>query len=171
MANEKVSYAPTQQTTREEKGKVYNWETNSWDNTSKQVPVKSVQVADNSQGMSEEEITDEANDILGGTGGKTSNTSKSKKKATQENDSKEFRTLQGSLKLRVNTKTIKLRVGETVRLIGLGKYLSGLYYITEISRTLDSSGYSQSITVIKTNFTKTLKEQQVEVVKGNAIQR
>nr|DAI27135.1 MAG TPA: tail assembly protein [Caudoviricetes sp.] len=69
----------------------------------------------------------------------------------------EINTLTGSLNFIVNEKTIKLKVGDTVNLVGLGKYLSGNYYVQEITRNISSSGYTHSATLLKTDFGKSLK--------------
>lgn len=69
----------------------------------------------------------------------------------------ELNTLSGSLSFIVSDSTIKLKAGDTVKLQGLGKYLSGSYYVKDITRTIDSNGYSHSATVIKTDFGKSLK--------------
>ena len=69
----------------------------------------------------------------------------------------EINTLSGSLSFIVTEETIKLKAGDTVKLNGLGKYLSGNYYVKDITRQISSSGYSHSATLIKTDFGKSLK--------------
>lgn len=82
----------------------------------------------------------------------------------------EFHTLVGELVVTASTKSLPLRAGQTIRLNGLGNYLSGLYFISAVKRTIDgSSGYTQTLTVIKTGFGKSLKNvtvttQPLEVV-------
>ena len=68
-----------------------------------------------------------------------------------------FSTLNGTLSFIVTEETIKLKAGDTVKLNGLGKYLSGNYYVKDITRQISSSGYSHSATLIKTDFGKSLK--------------
>lgn len=75
----------------------------------------------------------------------------------QEANTIEINTLQGTLSFIVNDKTIKLKVGDTVNLAGLGKSLSGNYYVKEIKRTINASGYSHTATVIRTDFGDRLK--------------
>ena len=48
-----------------------------------------------------------------------------------------------------------LEVGKTIVLLGLGKFLTGLYLITSKSVTLNSSGIAISIEVMKTGFSNT----------------
>lgn len=87
-------------------------------------------------------------------------TSKKTPKGTVEKkvNKKTIRTLEGSLKVLVTNSTLKIKVGDTIYLRGLGKFLSGKYYVSAVERTLDgSNGYSQTCTVIKTNFRKTIK--------------
>ena len=69
----------------------------------------------------------------------------------------EVNTLSGTLNCIVNEDTIKLKAGDTVKLNGLGKYLSGNYYVKDITRQISSSGYSHSATLIKTDVGSSLK--------------
>ena len=69
----------------------------------------------------------------------------------------EVNTLSGTLNFIVNEDTIKLKAGDTVKLKGLGKYLSGNYYVKDITRQISSSGYSHSATLIKTDVGSSLK--------------
>lgn len=75
----------------------------------------------------------------------------------QESNSIEINTLSGSLSFIVTEETIKLKAGDTVELVGLGKYLSGLYYVQDVDRQISNSGYSHTATLIKTDFGKSLK--------------
>ena len=69
----------------------------------------------------------------------------------------ELNTLEGTLNFIVTEETIKLRAGDTVKLNGLGKHLSGNYYIKDLTRQISNNGYSHSATLIKTDFGKSLK--------------
>ena len=69
----------------------------------------------------------------------------------------EINTLNGSLSFIVTEETIKLKAGDTVNLKGLGKYLSGKYYVKDITRQISTDGYSHSATLIKTDFGNSLK--------------
>lgn len=70
----------------------------------------------------------------------------------------EFNTLTGDLNLLATKKSIKVVINDTIKIEGLGKYLSGLYFVSSIKRTIDSSsGYSQSFSLTKTGFGNTLK--------------
>lgn len=69
----------------------------------------------------------------------------------------EMNTLSGTLSFIVTEETIKLSAGDTVKIKGLGKYLSGNYYVKDITRQISSSGYSHSATLIKTDFGNSLK--------------
>lgn len=89
---------------------------------------------------------------------KSSHKKKSAKgKTTKKVNTKTLRTLEGSLNYLANENTIKIRPRDTIKLNNLGKYLSGKYYVSEVTRTISNSGYSQSAKVIKTNFRKSLK--------------
>lgn len=69
----------------------------------------------------------------------------------------QINTLTGTLNFIVTEETIKLTAGDTVKLEGLGKYLSGDYFVEEVTRSVGSNGYTHSATVIKTDFGDTLK--------------
>ena len=69
----------------------------------------------------------------------------------------EINTLSGTLNFIVTEETIKLKAGDTVKLKGLGSYLSGDYYVQDLTRQISSNGYSHSATLIKTDFGKSLK--------------
>lgn len=99
-------------------------------------------------------------------GGSVTTDTASKVDSQAEADSEyieiEFNTLEGELNLIASPKTIKLKVGQTIMIDGVGKYLSGLYYISAVKRTIDnSSGYTHTLTVIKTGFGSSLKNVQV----------
>ena len=69
----------------------------------------------------------------------------------------ELNTLSGTLTFIATEETIKIKVGDTITLKGLGSSLSGNYYVQDINRKVSSSGYSHSATVIRTDFGKSLK--------------
>lgn len=69
----------------------------------------------------------------------------------------EFNTLVGSLSFIVTEETIQLKAGDTVTLNNIGKYLSGNYYVKEVTRQISSSGYSHTATLIRTDFGNSLK--------------
>lgn len=69
----------------------------------------------------------------------------------------EYNTLEGDLVFIVTEETIKLKPGDTIKLNGLGKYLSGNYYIVSIDRSISTDGYSHSAVVIRTDFGDKLK--------------
>jgi len=69
----------------------------------------------------------------------------------------EVNTLSGTLNFIVNEDTIKIKAGDTVKLKGLGKYLSGNYYVKDITRQISSNGYSHAATLIKTDVGASLK--------------
>lgn len=90
----------------------------------------------------------------------TSSTSDSKSSTgsvEQKYNTIELNTLEGTLNFIVTKETIKLKAGDTVKIIGLGKYLSGNYYVKDITRQISNNGYSHSATLIKTDFGNSLK--------------
>lgn len=87
----------------------------------------------------------------------TSDKDSSQGGAEQKANTIEYNTLEGQLQFIVTEETIKLHAGDTVTLYGLGKYLSGNYYVKSVSRNISRSGYSHSAVVIKTDFGTSLK--------------
>lgn len=72
----------------------------------------------------------------------------------------EYNVLQGDLNFIPTPTTIKLKAGNTVNLQGFGNYLSGLYFVQDLTRRISSDGYTHSATVIKTDFGDSLKAPQ-----------
>ena len=144
----------------------YNFKERDWKPT--ETKVNTPDAPSTSNVMSKDEIQSNADDILK-KGKSKSSKSKSSKKANQK--AKAIISLEGELVLRMNTKTVRIRIGDTVKLEGLGPYLSGLYYVTTVSKTLDGSGYNQTLSVMKMNTGKTLKEVSTNVIGPKIIQR
>ena len=75
----------------------------------------------------------------------------------------EYNTLEGEITLKASVGVLKIKQGDTITLEGVGSYLSGLYFVTNVTRTLDaSSGFSETCTVIKTGFGKSLKDPSIK---------
>lgn len=80
----------------------------------------------------------------------------------------EFNTLTGSCSVIPNKSTIRLRVGETVVVKGIGKYLSGQFFISEIQRTLDCNGaFSLILVLIRNGFGDSLKKIKATLSTGS----
>lgn len=89
----------------------------------------------------------------------SSTDSKSTKGKVEKKSNKiEYNILTGQLNFIATKLTIKLKAGDTVRLKGIGNYLSGKYYVQDVTRSINSNGYSHSATLIKTDFGKSLKK-------------
>lgn len=69
----------------------------------------------------------------------------------------EINTLTGTLSYIVTEETIKLKAGDTVKLNNLGKFLSGNYFVKDVTRQISSNGYSHSATLIRTDVGSSLK--------------
>lgn len=97
----------------------------------------------------------------GSTGDNLSATNSNAQSATGSAEKKyntiEYNILEGQLRFIATKETIKLTAGDTVQLNGLGKYLSGKYYVQDVTRQISKDGYSHTATVIKTDFGKSLK--------------
>lgn len=74
-------------------------------------------------------------------------------KANKEQAVLEYNTLEGDLTLRACVGVLKVREGTTIDLEGVGSYLSGQYYVSSVTYSLDaSSGFSMTCTLVKTGF-------------------
>lgn len=92
------------------------------------------------------------------TGNSTPNVD-SQKDADKEYIEAEFNILTGEMRVTPSTKTIRIRVNDTVKIEGLGKYLSGLYFVSAISRNISASdGYSHSLHLIRNGFGDSIKK-------------
>lgn len=82
----------------------------------------------------------------------------SKTGAEKEFIETEFNTLTGDMSLIPTKDNMKIKTNTTIRLNGVGKYLSGLYFVSEIRRTLNADGgYSLSVSLYKNGFGDSLK--------------
>ena len=97
----------------------------------------------------------------------SSNKNESKGSVEKKYNTIEINTLNGTLNFIVTEETIKLKAGDTVKLQGLGKYLSGDYYVKNITRQISKNGYSHSATLIKTDFGNSLKTVSKTSAKNN----
>lgn len=98
-------------------------------------------------------------------------TTTTKEKSDKEFINVEIDTLEGDVK--VTTPNPDLKAKATVKLTGIGKALTGLYYVEKVENTFDSNGYAQSLSVSKTGFGDSLKpgnvsKPGVEGVNSNA---
>lgn len=87
----------------------------------------------------------------------TSDSNSSAGKAEKKYNNIEINTLSGTLNFISTKETIKLKAGDTVNVQGLGKYLSGNYYVQDVTRQIGSNGYSHNATLIRTDFGNSLK--------------
>ena len=97
----------------------------------------------------------------------SSNKNESKGSVEKQYNTIEINTLNGTLNFVATEETIKLKAGDTVKLQGLGKYLSGDYYVKDITRQVSKNGYSHSATLIKTDFGNSLKTVSKTSAKNN----
>ena len=101
----------------------------------------------------------------------SSNKNESKGSVEKKYNTIEINTLNGTLNFIVTEETIKLKAGDTVKLQGLGKYLSGNYYVKDITRQISNNGYSHSATLIKTDFGESLKTASKTSAKKNSTKK
>lgn len=75
----------------------------------------------------------------------------------------EYNTLEGELEVVPCLEAMKLKVNDTIQILGIGNFLSGRYFVSKIERILDSdSGLTIRITVIKTGFGDSLKAPVIQ---------
>ena len=104
--------------------------------------------------------------------GNTSGNTDSKKDAEKEYIESEFNVLTGELNITPTEKSIRIKVGDTIKIEGVGKYLSGLYFVSSIKRTVNKdSGYSQSLSVIKNGFGDSLKKASTSSTRKNEVSK
>ena len=141
----------------------YNPQTGTWTHSSTSGGSKSKTSSGSSGGSSSNKKNTSSS---GGSGGSSSgdnltSSGGNKNSSTGQVEKKynyiEMNTLEGTLSFIVSEGTIKLKAGDTVKLIGIGKYLSGNYYVKDITRNISSNGYSHTATLIKTDFGDSLK--------------
>lgn len=79
-------------------------------------------------------------------------------KANKEQSVLEYNTLEGDVTLKASVGVLKVKENTTVDIEGVGDYLSGLYYVSGVTYSLDSSsGFGMTCTVVKTGFGDSLK--------------
>ena len=96
-----------------------------------------------------EEATQTSSDNLTST---DTNSDSATGEAEKEANDIEYETLSGTLNYIATNDTIQLQAGDTVTLKGLGNYLSGDYYVQDVTRSVSANGYSHSATLIRTDF-------------------
>lgn len=73
----------------------------------------------------------------------------------------EFKNLQGELELTPTLKNFSIVRGSTIHLTGVGKYLSGFYFVTARTISVSSSGVlTIKLKVVKTKFGDSLKGEK-----------
>jgi hypothetical protein len=136
----------------------YNAITRKWEQASTK---KTVNTTASTSSMSNSSGSSSSGGALSQTGvsnSGNSSTSSSRTSAEKDYIEVEFNTLTGSCKILPTKNSIKLKVGETVTLQGIGKYLSGLYFIAGITRTISESGYEMTLQLIRNGFGDSLKK-------------
>jgi hypothetical protein len=77
--------------------------------------------------------------------------------ATKKQKKIEFKNLEGDVDLIPTKRCFKILNGDTVKILNVGKYLSGLYYVKGKSVSLSESGTTVKLKVIKTKFGDNIK--------------
>ena len=73
----------------------------------------------------------------------------------------EFKNLQGELELTPTMKNFNIVRGSTIHLSGVGKYLSGFYFVTARTVSVSSGGaFTIKLKVVKTKFGDSLKGEK-----------
>ena len=154
---------------------VYNENTKKWESVTVQGGSNQGGSNDSSSKVTAQDLINEVGDVtLPGDSDKKTKEKKpkkekteSEKKAEKEYIEHEYITLQGDAGVLPSTKTLRLEHSKTVILTGIGKYLSGQYFIESVKRSLNNgSGYAQSCTFIKTGFGDSLKGGKTQQQSG-----
>lgn len=75
----------------------------------------------------------------------------------------EFNTLVGNLAVVPSDSVLKVKINNTIKLFGFGKYISGKFFVAEIKRTFDAiNGYTISFVVHKNKFKDFKDESTIE---------
>ena len=152
------------------RGSSYNYDpktgewTKSTDNSGSSSESSSGSSSSSSSGSSSSSSSSSKGDNLSSS---SSNKDESKGSVEKQYNTIEINTLSGTLNFVASEETIKLKAGDTVKLQGLGKYLSGDYYVKDITRQVSKNGYSHSATLIKTDFGNSLKTVSKTSSKNN----
>lgn len=149
MSRENSAYWSTDSGSRNSTARVYDPKTGTWVTAT----------ATNEDGMTDS-LPDDSGNV-------PDNNPKSqvdsKTAAEKEYIEIEFNTLVGELGLTSTEKSIRLNVNDTIKIEGVGKYLSGQYFISAIRRRISKDdGYTHTLTVIKNGFGNSLKKSQTE---------
>lgn len=105
-----------------------------------------------SMGDSGSEVESNVSDSTSPNQNTINNKDSAQSKAEEEYNEIDYYNLQGSLSYIATPSTIKIKAGDTITIKGVGKYLSGNYYVVSVNRKLDSSGYSHTAEVVRMNF-------------------
>lgn len=81
----------------------------------------------------------------------------SKAKAEKDYIEVEFNTLVGEINLIPTKENMRIKTNTTINLVGVGKYLSGLYFVSEVKKSMSSEGYTLTVGLYKNGFGKSLK--------------
>ena len=89
----------------------------------------------------------------------SSNNVDSQSSAEKEYIDIEFNTLTGDLSVTPSEKAIRVKINDTVQVEGLGSYLSGLYFVQSVRRTITKDGgYTHSFGLLKNGFGTSVKK-------------
>ena len=109
-------------------------------------------VANTTEVPSESKDTSQANESSDNLSSTDTNKDSATGNAEKEANEIEYDVLSGTLNYIATADTIQLKAGDTVTLNNLGKYLSGDYYVQDVTRSVSANGYSHSATLIRTDF-------------------
>lgn len=79
-------------------------------------------------------------------------TGETKKDSEKEIQEQIMNSLVGTIPVRPSELTLGLVAGETINILGLGKYLSGLYFISKVTKSLSPEGLTINLEVRKSEF-------------------
>lgn len=157
---------PTSKVERAAK-RTYNPKTSSWKSSGKSVTSSTPAMVNNSvpTGQSTSgEVSATAGASSDNLSASTADSTTATGSAEQEANTIEYYLLSGQCTYIATPKTIQLKAGDTVGMVGLGSGLSGSYYVQDVTRKVDGNGYSHTMTLIKTDFGRaSIKKTAAEV--------
>lgn len=145
----------------------YDPKTGKWTKSTTNNTSSSKSPSSSNNGSKSNNTTNKSDNLTSSNSDKDSSTGTVEKKY----NTIEINTLNGTLSFIVTEETIKLKAGDTVKLNGLGKYLSGSYYVKDMTRQISSNGYTHSATLIKTDFGESLKVSSSTSTKKNKVKK
>lgn len=151
-----VSSSSNNRTTNQKPSLVYNSKTGKWEPATPNTSTTTTQTTTTPTPPKQSDTS---------TSGSTTYNTNSHKDSDKKYIEAEFNILNGELQITSTEKSIRIKVNDTVKVEGIGKYLSGLYFVSAVKRTLtQDGGYSHTLSLIKNGFGSNVKKSPPVVI-------